>query len=87
MTNHKSRQRIVAAVRSSSVACFHLEGGFQAFIDGGADIELAALALDSLGVMEICIALELDGGLSIEPERLRGLVSMAQLADLLEKLA
>ena len=86
MTTIRSRQRVVAALRSASVACFQIDNRFQPFIDDGVDIALAELAADSLAVMEICIALELTCGLSLEPERLRGLVSMAQLAEMLEQL-
>lgn len=56
----------------------------QGFLDGG-DISFAALAIDSLASMELCIALEEKTGVSIMPDELEDIGSLNALAEFLLK--
>lgn len=48
---------------------------------GGGDVRLGDLRLDSLGVMEFCIAIELETGAELTPDLLAGFDTLADVAD------
>lgn len=50
-------------------------------------LTLADLGLDSLGLLEFCIGLEIDHGVVVSPERLVGVHSADQLLRLLRRAA
>jgi acyl carrier protein len=49
-------------------------------IAGRVDVPLAELGMDSLGIMEFCIALESRWGFSVAPEELERVGTLGQLA-------
>ncbi|MEO8487548.1 MAG: acyl carrier protein [Betaproteobacteria bacterium] len=51
-----------------------------AFIAGTVDSALAALEMDSLAKMELCIAIEVGSGVSLAPEELERFGSLGDLA-------
>ena len=59
----------------------------RSFLDEGANIALADLAMDSLALMEFCIALELSTGVSLLPAQLVELVSTDEVERRIRQLA
>jgi acyl carrier protein len=55
------------------------------FLAGELDLELAALAMDSLAKMELCIAIEVGTGVSLAPEELDRYRSLGALVTDLER--
>jgi len=70
MTDEQARKILVQAMRYANVMGLSVESR-NAFEAGTADIELDLLDMDSLATMELCIAIEANGGVSITPDQLR----------------
>ena len=78
------REALVKTLRETGVYTLRERGLEGAFIAGDADIRLGELAMDSLALMEFCIALENTYGFSVEPDELESIGTLQQLAVLLE---
>lgn len=78
---------VIAALAALSQPPQALEGLEQVLRRHPQDLSLADLHLDSLGLMEFCIALEIDHGLAIPPERLAGIHSADQLLRRLQRMS
>lgn len=57
----------------------------QQFLEGTNDLTLESLGVDSLAVMEICIALEMECGLSVSPDQLLEFGSVLELANFIQE--
>lgn len=68
MTEADIRQTIVTGLEQGSCFTLRDRGLRQAFLDGNHDIAFDELAADSLAIMELCIAIEVETGVSILPE-------------------
>ena len=64
-----ARAAIVEALRVGAPGALDDEGR-RVFVDGGTNIVLADLGMDSLGEMEFCIAIELRTGVTLLPSDL-----------------
>ncbi len=80
MTAPEARRVVVDGLVQASIG-----RDFSAFLDGSRDIDMEELALDSLARMELCIFIELKTGLSLAPDDLDDVVTLAELASLLER--
>jgi acyl carrier protein len=78
------REELVQVLRESGVYTLREQGIEDAFIAGDADLRLDALQMDSLALMEFCIALETRWGFSVAPDELADVGTLGQLADRLE---
>ena len=84
MSDTKARQFLVEALTYSNVHYLRNHALTSEFLAGGIDVAIAALEMDSLAEMELCIAIELNTGLSIVPGELR---EIASLNDIIKKIA
>lgn len=80
MTDIEIRKLIIEALRYANVLAIRDNALVPAFLNKQADIPLAMLDMDSLAAMELCIAIELNSGVSIAPDALRELDTLARLA-------
>lgn len=85
MTDEDIRRVIAEALDYAAVFQFRRSGIQAAFIAGEADMSIEALALDSLSEMELCIAIEVNTGISILPQDLRGVGSLSDLVAAVRK--
>ncbi|MFM1798335.1 MAG: hypothetical protein RLZZ117_613 [Cyanobacteriota bacterium] len=72
-------QQLLAALSSISLPPSDLDQVGAQLREDPAALSLVDLGLDSLGGLEMCIALELNHGLLLTPELLRGLSDAGQL--------
>ena len=70
MTSEQARKVLLQAMRYANVRGLSAVLG-DAFLAGEADIELDRLDMDSLAMMELCIAIEANGAASITPDQLQ----------------
>lgn len=84
MTDEQARKILVQAMRYANITDISADQ-WTAFEAGTADIDLDRLGVDSLATMELCIAIEANGGLSITPEQLKAAPSGNALARLIVK--
>ena len=73
------REIIADALEDASVTLFHDKGLRSLFLDGGIDVSLAELDIDSLGVVELCIFIEEKTGVSITPSDVAAMSSLGEL--------
>lgn len=79
MTDDEIRKVIADALVYAAVPGFRGSPRERDFVDGGADIQLADLDIDSLAAMELCIAIETNVGASILPQDLEKIGSLDSL--------
>lgn len=79
MTEREIRQIILDGLQAGSVFKVNEMGLSDAFLAGTADAKFEDLEIDSLAVMELCIAIELGTGVSILPDDLEKLGSLQKL--------
>jgi len=87
MTEPQIRALVVEALEYSNVLALrdkHLAGDFLA---GVHDVPIDALDMDSLAEMEVCIAIEVNAGVSIVPEQLRKIGTLGRLVALIQAQA
>ena len=84
MSETEARKFLVEALTYSNVHYLRNQGLTSEFLAGRIDIAIAALEMDSLAEMELCIAIELNTGISIVPGELREINS---LNDIIKKIA
>lgn len=82
MTSEKARKVLLQAMRYANVQGLPEAQG-EAFLAGEADLELDRLDMDSLAAMELCIAIEANGGASITPDQLKGAATGSALVRLM----
>lgn len=79
MTASEIRQMLVEAMLGASVFGLRDQGLTDAFLAGEADVAIEALDMDSLGAMELCIAIEVNTGVEIVPDNLETLETLGAL--------
>lgn len=79
MTDDEIRHVITDALGYASVPMFSGSAREQDFLSGMVDVQFADLDMDSLAVMELCIAIEASLGVSVLPEQLRDIGSLERL--------
>lgn len=81
MTDQEIRMIIVEALDYASVFAMQDNNLQAAFLDGQQDIPLEELGMDSLAVMELCIAIEINAGVSIVSSELQSIDTLNRLVD------
>jgi len=80
------RQMLVDAIDASTIVGLRRSGLMEGFLNGTADIPFEALEMDSMGAMELCIAVEVNTGVEIVPAELSELGSLgAVVASIVER--
>lgn len=81
MTDHEIRTIIVEALEYASVFTMKKNDLTAAFLKEKDDIRLSALDMDSLASMELCIAIELNTGVSVVPTDLQRIGTLNRLVE------
>jgi hypothetical protein len=76
MSEEELRQMLVDAIDASTIVGLRRSGLMAGFLAGTGDIPFVALEMDSMGAMELCIAVEVHTGVEIVPAELAELVSL-----------
>lgn len=80
------RQMLVDAIDGSTIVGLRRSGLMEGFLNGTTDIPFGALEMDSMGAMELCIAVEVNTGVEIVPAELAELGSLgAVVASIMER--
>lgn len=79
MTEREIRQMLVDAMLSASIFGVRDNGWTDAFLAGTRDILISDLEMDSLGAMELCIAVEVNTGVEIVPDDLASMATLETL--------
>lgn len=79
MSEPEIREMLVEALQSASVFGLRNNGWTEEFLAGTRDVAFDDLEMDSLGAMELCIAVEVNTGVSIVPDDLAGLSTLGGL--------
>lgn len=74
-----ARRIVVEALRQASVHTIEEGDRVRRFLRGEADFSFDELELDSLARMEVCIAIEVKTGISIAPDELEPIGTVAGL--------
>ncbi|MGE0717817.1 MAG: acyl carrier protein [Alphaproteobacteria bacterium] len=80
MDDQGIRRVLVEALEIGAVAAIHRPELREPFLAGEGDVELAGLDMDSLARMELCIAIEVETGVSLTPDELDGFATLGDLA-------
>ncbi|HEY6511328.1 MAG TPA: hypothetical protein VI032_05085 [Burkholderiaceae bacterium] len=83
MTEPQIRAMLVEALEYASVIALRDKNLTEAFLAGTNEVAIDALDMDSLAEMELCIAIEVNAGVSILPERLRKVGTLGRLVALI----
>lgn len=75
------RRVVVEALLEANLGRLRQDPRIDGFREDGTDVHLRDLEMDSLDLMEFCIALELSSGVSIVPNDLERLGTLAGVAD------
>ncbi len=84
MTREELNTFLLALFEENNVIGFHDSHLKDDFLCGTNPLDFRNLAMDSLAVMEICIAVELELGVSVVPDQLVGMASLAELVNHIE---
>lgn len=84
MTESEIREIVADALDYAAVPQFRGSELRAQFVSGTRDVALADLDMDSLAVMELCIALETNSGVSILPAELAEFASLGSLVKRVE---
>lgn len=79
MNKHKIRKLILDALDAAYVSIFTDPVARKNFLSGTTNYSFEKLDMDSLGMMEFCMSLEMNGVISITPEELLSFSSLDQL--------
>ena len=82
MATLENRIRVVEALEAANLAGLQTNELVSQFITGAADIKFEELQLDSLARMEFCIAIEVNCGISLLPDRLYEIGTLGRIADM-----
>ncbi len=85
MTSQQVRAMIAEALEYSSVIALRDKNLTEAFLTGTHEVPIGLLDMDSLAEMELCIAIEVNAGVSVLPEQLRKIGSLGRLVAWVEK--
>lgn len=83
MTEQQVRRMLVEALEYSSVFAMREKNLTDGFLNGAAEVPLDELDMDSLAEMELCIAIEVNAGVSVVPDRLRKIGSLQRLVSVI----
>jgi len=83
MTDQQVREMLVEALEYASVIALRDKNFGAGFLAGTSEVPIDALDMDSLAEMELCIAIEVNAGVSIVPERLRRIGTLDRLVALI----
>jgi acyl carrier protein len=83
MTDKQVRGLIVEALECSSVIALRDKNLTEAFLSGTHEVPVDLLDMDSLAEMEVCIAIEVNSGVSIVPDQLRKIGTLGKLVALI----
>lgn len=70
MTDTEIRQMISIGLEQGSCFALRNNGWKEDFLAGQRDVAFAEIDIDSLAMMELCIVIEVESGVSILPEEL-----------------
>jgi acyl carrier protein len=84
MTDEQVRGVIVEALEYSSVIALRDKNLTEAFLAGTHEVPVDLLDMDSLAEMEVCIAIEVNSGVSIVPDQLRKIGTLGRLVALIQ---
>jgi acyl carrier protein len=79
MTESVLRELVVSSLEDANVSAFPNNEARQAFIDGRSDLNFEDIEIDSLGLMQFCIAIESRSGVSIAPRELARFRSLGEV--------
>ena len=79
-----ARRLIVSALTEANVRPVAGDASMQSFLNGAGDIKFKDVEMDSLARMEFCISIEVHSGVSIAPDALGEIESLARLAEMIE---
>ncbi len=79
MNEQQIRTAIIDALDAAYISTFRAESARENFLNGSNDYLFEELDIDSLGMMEFCISLEINDVISITPEKVQRLNSLNQL--------
>jgi hypothetical protein len=80
-TGDEVRRLVVAALEEANVTSIRADPRIAKYAGGGIDVPLADIEMDSLALMEFCIAIEVNAGVSIVPNDLPRLGTLGAVAD------
>ena len=80
MDEHAVRATLVEGLDAGSVYQIYPPATRAAFIAGEIDLSFADLAMDSLALIELCMAIEVGTGISLAPDDLGSYASLGALA-------
>ncbi len=81
MTDEEIRSLIAQELEYACMTAMRTKDLTPIFLEGRRDIALAELDMDSLAEMELCIAIEINTGVSIVPNDLQTIGSLDRLVD------
>jgi len=84
MNEQQIRAMVVEALEYSNVIALRDKNLTGDFLAGLNEVPIDALDMDSLAEMEVCIAIEVNAGVSILPERLRKIGTLGRLVALIQ---
>jgi hypothetical protein len=84
MTELEIRTMLAEGFVSSGIYTLRNNGWTDGFLDGSREIEFSEVEMDSLAAKELCMAIEVNVGVSVLPEEL---VRMAGLSDLVARIS
>jgi acyl carrier protein len=80
MNDREIRVAIVNGLTQATAILFRDAEISEEFIAGQADMRIEDMELDSLSIMELCISIEIDTGVSILPEEMVHVENLNELA-------
>lgn len=84
MDEKQIRTAIIDALDAAYVSTFRDESARENFLNGSKDYLFDELDIDSLGMMDFCISLEVNDVISITPEKVLRLNSLNQLVQTIQ---
>ena len=85
MTETEIRAAVVSGLAQASAFMFRESGIQAAFLTGEADMAIEDIEMDSLSIMELCIAIELDTGVSILPDEMQQIATLGKLVTVIQQ--
>ena len=84
MNDREIRQILADGLEAGAVHQVNDVSTREAFLAGTRDLTFEELEMDSLAKMELCIAIEVNAGVSIVPDELRRIESLEALVALIQ---
>jgi acyl carrier protein len=84
MTEQQIREMVVEALEYSNVIALRDKNLTADFLAGLNEVPIDVLEMDSLAEMEVCIAIEVNANVSILPEQLRKIGTLARLVAMIQ---